>query len=1607
MAAPNRRGNFNGEKVGEWTWSDVTGTWLNLSGIANLGSNISITNPYSEAFEQLSYNLERSNIAVDVATSLREQMGDLSGVGRGIQNLQAIYGGGTTNAISITSKPYDIKVNILIRRTLFRGDVHINGSLNNNTTKIYNAKELSSTLTYDIRESGKKTKESYKVYSKQVSNIGGYPTTKLVVYVDKYINGVFNSKKTYDKDGDLVILEFDTSIWDTPIQDVPPIDLIDEDFLDDFQIPPTGRTVATGGTVDLERPLIRVSPSSTSYNLNDSGVNISWNSTNAEYVMFTLGKSKRRLGTVGSLTLRPADFTNGVGQYTVYLQPIGDGGSGDVGKIVLNVIQQSEFPGPDITHITYPQNIIGKDFQGYNVDFRIDWQSINTDWVDVYVGKKSNSNTLASKRSAQGSLTLNIGDVLRKAGDRLSEDTNVVQFKLILIPYNDQGNQTVSGKEEEILINFDKGNLRLRRGDVVRDIREVIKNQFNTETLEQESSKYLTHVLHMGGGDNKLISTWGIDTETFSEYTVVDEATGREEKTKEVKTLVLKLYEPLPKDVQPNQQVWLSKVQSIPIVEQFTLVDESIEECIVLEPNLNEKFSDNIGLQIYDDLISSGSESSTNIINKFVSGSGFNLEDLDLQFVNNSGSYNWDGFVKYSSAAERIENFYYKIKTLEFYNNKITIASSSLAATSGSITSLNEKNKLETQKTKLINGFDSFEKWLYESSSQSTLTYPKENNTGSYLNPTGSFGVSWYEGALSVAETFDRNNKNRLVNNLPSHIQNEESGQEFVLFFDMLGQHFDILYLYTSGLSKSKKIEHKFESGIKDSLLYQMLESLGWDADLGVKSQALWDYAFGNHSDGTSYSTQSGKNRQNEIWRRILNNLPYLLKHKGTRRAVHALMSCYGIPSSLLTVMEFGGPKDPTESGTTKFTYDDRTAAINISGSAAITIPWKTHTTDYPNSVEIRLNTQIKQDQQIISGSEWSLDVIKDTGSLAKVQLTVGSVSSSTDTFPFFNDEYTQIVVNRVTGSTGDTFTIYAKEGFQERIRNEVSTTLSSTTKAWTSGSEIKIGGNTFNGSVDEFRLWRIPLNEVNIENHTLLPDAIDGTSPSASTEDLIVRHDFEYPKNRGVYTDVKNVGLVTTYCTSSVASGFESISSYPYNYTPYDRTVTAQVPSSGFNYNNKTRFETQYKVNSSDALTATSSIDLSYRSRSTKKAFDQAPIDTDRLGLFFSPIKEINMDILKSVGPLNIDDYIGDPSDNYNDEYTALKTFREYYFDRFNLNFNEYVQLVRYIEKSLFTQLESLVPARAKVASGLLIEPHILERSKTKWNRPVGEENYHETVIDTTEHTIISSSNPQYNIIISASDDISLTSEQPFYETRITSSDDVSVNSTIVNYDGTYSSFDDTSLSGVITRNSGSTMGGFEIEIDAKITGSATAFYDSTTYQIVGGFGPEDLAVAGFGLFGSGSHAIRTRLDFNGNIVKDRIKAFKITESYKESERLQVGGYPTGSGPVVYDVVEVDKYRTKVTILPFTGSNGLETSAPSGGNIIDVEELNGTFSTHYRFVEDLTTGLENSFFNGSKQTSATTLDGGSPVQTFTTNPNTLRVNDSGRGSGEPILEVD
>jgi hypothetical protein len=102
-----------------------------------------------------------------------------------------------------------------------------------------------------------------------------------------------------------------------------------------------------------------------------------------------------------------------------------------------------------------------------------------------------------------------------------------------------------------------------------------------------------------------------------------------------------------------------------------------------------------------------------------------------------------------------------------------------------------------------------------------------------------------------------------------------------------------------------------------------------------------------------------------------------------------------------------------------------------------------------------------------------------------------------------------------------------------------------------------------------------------------------------------------------------------------------------------------------------------------------------------------------------------------------------------------------------------------------------------------------------------------------------------------------------------------------------------------------------------------------------------------------------------------------------------------------IFDDVPTVFTEYVITLLPFPDT------ITSSGNITNVTPLKGYFPTHYKFVNNLFEGLQRSFFKGSTQTDRTTPDGLPPVETFTTNPNILRVAKTGRGSGDPILQTD
>ena len=54
----------------------------------------------------------------------------------------------------------------------------------------------------------------------------------------------------------------------------------------------------------------------------------------------------------------------------------------------------------------------------------------------------------------------------------------------------------------------------------------------------------------------------------------------------------------------------------------------------------------------------------------------------------------------------------------------------------------------------------------------------------------------------------------------------------------------------------------------------------------------------------------------------------------------------------------------------------------------------------------------------------------------------------------------------------------------------------------------------------------------------------------------------------------------------------------------------------------------------------------LDIKTRAELSQYDTAPLDSNKLGIYFSPQTMINEDIIAQLGFVSLDDYIGDPGD-------------------------------------------------------------------------------------------------------------------------------------------------------------------------------------------------------------------------------------------------------------------------------------------------------------------------------------------------------------------------
>ena len=809
-----------------------------------------------------------------------------------------------------------------------------------------------------------------------------------------------------------------------------------------------------------------------------------------------------------------------------------------------------------------------------------------------------------------------------------------------------------------------------------------------------------------------------------------------------------KLYEPLPDNIEKGDLVVFAEEKMEPYRDSIELIpfEQSDQEYLFLRvPDLNSTTNPismrKTNFQNRNNLIGTDSDTVDAIENNVFSSSLLDVQ-VNVDYTKRTdklgydqSDYGFGNFVNFSSAEIRLKNFKKKIDLVQQYTSQ----SLSITDVTGSA---NTKSEIDLRKRQVINSFDPYENFLYNVSSSYTTSsvgefydasWPKDNSSSPYVltHTSSSVFTSWYSTWKGYAKDYDRRNRDRLVNNLPEHVNMDSTNDVFLQFMDMTGQQFDEVWSYLKHFTDINERVNKVSEGISKDIVQEVAKSMGFEVTNGNDLLILPEYLLGKDIDGQALYESPQETVTEEIWKRILANLPFFMKNKGNTRALKGLLNCYGIPSSILRVREYGGPDKGTRVSyevKRKFTY-----ALDFKSNEYLKLPWKnTDAGIKPETVEFRFRSPKSKSQVIVEAeNKWAIELTDNGEPDDKGYLQFSISGSGANAFitssllPFYNDDMWSVMLTRKSSSGADltadtaaqhiTYELTTKQfdSTREVILYSDSSSLDTNTSAlntafaannniWIGGHEDKFNNTMFSGSMMEFRLWSEPLSQSIFDNHVRVPKAYNGNTSSSAYDNLEFR-----------LTLSDNVNLNSSPQANDDKSGqstyHASASAHEFTGNSYRSLVDLEkikVPNIGPSRRNATKIRIE---------DTTLTQPLSHNIRSEQSSQDFAPIDSNKVGIYFSPVDVVNEDIVYSLADINIDNQIGDPRDLYQDTYRGLEKLQRDYFKKYpnTNNFWDYMRIITYYDDSIWGQLRKMIPARSKATLGLLIEPNILERSK------------------------------------------------------------------------------------------------------------------------------------------------------------------------------------------------------------------------------------------------------------------------------------------------------
>jgi hypothetical protein len=819
--------------------------------------------------------------------------------------------------------------------------------------------------------------------------------------------------------------------------------------------------------------------------------------------------------------------------------------------------------------------------------------------------------------------------------------------------------------------------------------------------------------------------------------------------------LLIKLDVPLSFNYSVKSTCWISNISITPFVQNVILIKETVSKNYKISgPNFsvkivnsNQNTIDNVSS--LDPDLNAGTQTEININKK--------LATLDVDYSD------FSNFVLFSSAALRIKIFKNKLNRLDSLENTLsTITSASNASTPIlSASYATEYNTYTAESLSIKNGFDGFECYLYRS--QSLVS-------GSTSDTNSNYYTYVYD-----AEEYDINNRDSLVNNTPEYIKMDENNNDYLVFLSMVGHHFDNIYQYIKSFPiLNSKDTNSGDSYLPD-IIYYLLNSFGWNTSTDFANKSLVTNYLNSANSGSQ--SISAKDKNEMIWKRVLDTLPYIYKTKGTTECINLLMSCYGIPLNILSIREFGGSKIEN-SKASSYLYDEKYFFTKYnSKNEYVQLPY----TGSAKSLQFtfKLNKEYNQNDVVNlvkKDSDWSIYLKKSIKSdYGDVYFTFLDKTIQIQDVPVFNtDRFYNVMLRR--NNTSSFFDASSNENYlptkydlyvnsyvddRESFSHSSSIFLTKTyNEAFYNDGSLYFGNypsstNKFTGLIDKILLVKNSLTEYDFIQYSKNYGYYGNNQSENTWEDLIFRYNFDYPVDLRTTTSIepyfpedkiKQVGYTGsaynfTYnsITQSNSCTYYSQSVFPYQFEEVDIVQASIIPQYGPNkYNNEKVRKVEQTL-----LTQPSPI------QSVARNLSQLTPDSNLLGVFISPFKVKDDDIIDFLGDHDIVDDIADPGYLYESSYKSLQTLSDTYYTYRGetVLYQEFMTVFRsYFDTSVFDVIGNVIPARVKLLTGVLIEPSILERPKFQ-SKPIVRE-----VIPPIDATIEKNPSP-INIELQTSD--------------------------------------------------------------------------------------------------------------------------------------------------------------------------------------------------------------------------------------------------------------